>query len=270
MRAFFCGLASLAALSVQAAELHVGAGKEHLIGEPVLHLQRLVLEDGATLRMAPGLGRLQLQAEQAWIGKGVRILARGEDAAAGAPGTAAMAVTGCVDGRDGGAGGAGMSGGQGVDLQLLLGLQSFGSLLLDSRGGAGGSGGDGGAGSDGSSDDRCAGGHGGAGGAGGDGGTGGRGGEVVLRYWSLSAEGFIPISNYGPGVQVLNGGGAGAAAGQGGAPGEGGRGELVKRPTGIKVFRNPGSSGKPGQPGRFGAPGEDGRFLIEPLAKPAS
>ena len=92
----------------------------------------------------------------------------------------------------------------------------------------------------------------------------------MLRYWSLSAEGFIPISNYGPGVQVLNGGGAGAAAGQGGAPGEGGRGELVKRPTGIKVFRNPGSSGKPGQPGRFGAPGEDGRFLIEPLAKPAS
>ena len=111
MRAFFCGLASLAALSVQAAELHVGAGKEHLIGEPVLHLQRLVLEDGATLRMAPGLGRLQLQAEQAWIGKGVRILARGEDAAAGAPGTAAVAVTGCVDGREGGAGGAGMSGG---------------------------------------------------------------------------------------------------------------------------------------------------------------
>lgn len=270
MRAFFCGLASLAALSVQAAELHVGAGREHLIGEPELRLQRLVLEDGATLRLAPGLGRLQLHAEQAWIGSGVRILGQGVDGPAGVAGNPAAMVTGCTDGGEGGTGGSGMAGGDGVDLHLLLGLQSFGSLLLDSRGGAGGKGGDGGAGSDGSSDERCAGGQGGAGGAGGDGGKGGRGGEVVLRYWSLSAHGFIPISNYGPGVQVLNGGGAGAMAGQGGKGGEGGRGELVKRPTGIKVFRNPGSPGKPGQQGRIGVPGEEGRFLIEPLPGPAS
>lgn len=268
MRALLYGLASLAALSVQAAELHVGAGKEHLIAEPVLHLQRLLLEDGATLRLAPGLQRLELRAEQAWIGDGVRILARGEDGAPGAGAVPTTAIGGCTDGTDGADGGNGQNGGKGTDLQLLLGLQSFGSLLLDSRGGAGGSGGRGADGGDGSSDERCAGGQGGAGGRGGDGGAGGRGGEVLLRYWSLSAEGFIPISNYGPGVQVLNGGGAGAAAGAGGAPGQGGQGELVKRPTGIKVFRNPGSPGEPGQRGSEGAPGEDGRFLVEPLAKP--
>lgn len=270
MRALFCGLASLAALSVQAAELHVGAGREQLVSEPLLHLQRLVLEDGATLRLAPGLERFELRAEQAWIGDGVRILARGADAVPGESGGVAPAVVGCADGASGKDGGKGADGGAGVDLQLLLGLQSFGSLLLDSRGGAGGAGGGGGAGADGGSDERCAGGQGGAGGRGGDGGAGGRGGEVVLRYWSLSAAGFIPISNYGPGVQVLNGGGAAAVAGEGGPPGKGGQGELVKRPTGIKVFRNPGSDGKPGSRGSDGAAGEDGRFLIEPLPAPVS
>lgn len=269
MRAFFYCLASLAAVSVQAAELHVGAGKEHLIGEASLHLQRLVLEDGATLRLAPGVHRLALRAEQAWIGQRVRILAAGADAVPAAEGRAAAAPGGCVAGEQGGAGEAGAAGEQGADLQLLLGLQQFGSLLLDSRGGAGGVGGKGGAGSDGSSSERCAGSDGGAGGRGGDGGSGGRGGEVLLRYWSLSADGYIPISNYGPGVQVLNGGGAGAVGGPGGQPGQGGQGELVKRPTGIKVFRNPGSAGEPGVAGGHGIPGEAGRFLIEPLARPA-
>lgn len=265
MRAFFCGLTSLAALCAQAGELHVGAGQEHLLQGGELRLERLVLEDGATLRLAPGSGALRLRAEQAWIGQGVRILAAGQDAPAAPAAAPGAPASGCVDGQPGAAGAQGTDGGAGADLQLLLGLQQFGSLLLDSRGGDGGAGGQGGAGAAGSADERCAGSNGGAGGRGGDGGDGGAGGEVTLRYWSLSAGGYIPISNYGPGVQVLNAGGAGAEAGAGGVGGEGGRGELVKRPTGIKVFRNPGAAGADGAPGRAGQPGASGRFLIEPL-----
>ncbi len=53
---------SLLAGAVQAAELHVAAGQERLIDEPRLQLERLVLEDGATLRLAPGLPRFELRA----------------------------------------------------------------------------------------------------------------------------------------------------------------------------------------------------------------
>lgn len=262
---FFALLAASGWLSAQ--ELKVASGQEWLIEQPTLSLHTLVLEDGAILRLAPSLGALELRAEHAWIGRDVQILAAGSDGKVGNPGINPVPLPGCHDGPDGGNGETGGAGGKGADLTLLLGLESFGSLLLDVRGGHGGAGGQGGAGADGSSDTRCAGGQGGNGGQGGSGGAGGAGGNVLLRYWSMSDTGYLPLSNYGPGVQIHNAGGNGAAAGRGGPAGAGGMGELVKRPTGVKVFRNPGSAGQPGEAGAHGAPGEHGRFLIEPLPR---
>ena len=57
----------LVAGALQAAELHVPAGQERVLNEPVMQLERLVLEDGATLRLAPGLNHLELRAQQAWL-----------------------------------------------------------------------------------------------------------------------------------------------------------------------------------------------------------
>ncbi|MFZ2321546.1 MAG: hypothetical protein WAW12_16945, partial [Pseudomonas sp.] len=109
---------------------------------------------------------------------------------------------------------------------------------------------------------------GGTGGAAGAGGAGGRGGDVHVRYWRAGKDGLLAVSNYGPGLQVLTSGGHSAQAGMPGAGGAGGLGQLVKRPTGIKIFRNPGSAGTTGH---FAAPaphGEAGRFLIEAQAEP--
>lgn len=251
------------------SELHVGPGQEYLLERPELHLTRLVLEDGAALRVQPGLGTLRLSAEQAWIGQGVKILAKGLDGAPARDAGVTAAPVACEAAPSGATGQAGGAGGDGVNLELALGLHRFGSLLLDARGGAGGAGGAGGDGADGASDARCAGANGGAGGEGGAGGAGGRGGNVQLRYWSVSETGHVPVSNYGPGVQILTEGGASAAPGKAGAGGVGGRGEKVKRPTGITVYRSSGSDGKPGAPGSWGAHGVSGTFLIQPQSGPA-
>jgi hypothetical protein len=252
----------------QANELHVGTGQEYLIEQPDLRLTRLVLEDGAVLKVRSDIGTLRLSAEQAWIGKDVRILAKGADGAPAGDAAPAPAPAACEEVSAGATGLAGGTGGDGVNLELALGLHRFGSLLLDARGGAGGAGGAGGDGADGASDPRCAGGNGGAGGDGGSGGTGGRGGNVELRYWSVSETGHVPVSNYGPGVQILTEGGVGAASGKAGAGGAGGRGEKIKRPTGIIVYRTSGVDGKPGAVGGWGAHGASGTFLIQPQSAP--
>ncbi|MBB2497160.1 hypothetical protein [Aquipseudomonas ullengensis] len=268
MRAVFVGLACLGAACASAGELRVTTGQTYLIDQPVLHLERLLLEDGATLRVQPGIEKVQIYAEQAWIGRDVHLLAAGGDGRPGQSGAAATDASGCDDGAPGMDGEAGQAGSSGVSVELALGLRSFGSMRLDTHGGAGGAGGNGGSGGAGGSADTCAGGSGGTGGSAGAGGVGGRGGDVLVRYWSLSADGYIPISNYGPGVQVLTSGGAGAPSGQAGEGGAGGTGQLVKRPTGIKVFRNPGIAGQPGAAAAYGEAGASGHFLIQPQAAP--
>jgi hypothetical protein len=268
MRAVFFCLACLGAGTLHATELHVGRGQVQLIDQPELHLDRLVLEDGATLRVAPGIEHLRLTANDVSIGNNVRLLGAGKDGVTGASAGAPAEVGSCEDGATGQPGVSGTSGGNGVSLELSLGLRSFGSLLLDTHGGKGGSGGKGGNGGNGGVGDSCAGGVGGNGGAGGNGGTGGNGGDVVVRYWSLSEAGHIPISNYGPGVQILTAGGEGAAGGAGGALGLGGEGEQITRSNGIKATRNSGPDGKPGLDGQDGPYGKTGQFLVQPQAHP--
>lgn len=268
MRSWMLWGVNLLAVAAQAAELHLAAGEERVLDTPSVQLQRLVLEDGATLRLAPGLERFELKAGQAVIGHNVRILASGRDAEPGQAGTAGGAAKACADGAAGQPGQDGTAGGAGTDLKISLGLLEFGSLLLDTRGGAGAAGASGGAGGPGGEASNCAGGAGGAGGRGGRGGDGGRGGAVELTYWSLSEAGYIPVSNHGPGVQILTAGGAGADGGAGGAGGAGGDGEFITRGSGIKVYRNGGKPGVAGQPGMPGADGESGLFLVRPQARP--
>lgn len=258
----------LSAGIAQATELHVGAGQEHLIEQSELRLTRLVLEDGAVLRVRPGLGTLRLSAEQAWIGQYVRILAKGADGAPGVDAEAVAAPAACEVAPPAPAGQPGAAGTDGINLELALGLHRFGSLTLDTRGGAGGAGGSGADGAAGGSDPRCAGADGASGGDGGAGGAGGRGGKVQLRYWSVSQTGHVPVSNYGPGVQILTSGGAGAAPGEAGRGGAGGLGEKVRRPTGVIVQRSSGSAGRPGSAGAWGASGATGTFLIQPQSAP--
>lgn len=59
----------------------MGAGQERVLEVPRLRLARLVLEEGATLRLAPGLQQFELHADEAWIGR---------DGADGAPGRAGV------------------------------------------------------------------------------------------------------------------------------------------------------------------------------------
>ena len=132
------------------------AGEERLLSQPSVHLQRLVLKDGAVLRVAAGLARVELHAEQAWIGRGVQLLGAGQDGHAGANGQAGMDGQGCLPGADGQAGGSGVAGQAGVNLDLRLGLQSFDSLLIDVRGGQGGAGGNGGLGGAGGASQKAA------------------------------------------------------------------------------------------------------------------
>lgn len=268
MRKLLLSLLCVAALPVGAEEWIVDAGEERLLSQPSVHLQRLVLKDGAVLRVAAGLARVELHAEQAWIGRGVQLLGAGQDGHAGANGQAGLDGQGCLPGADGQAGGSGVAGQAGVNLDLRLGLQSFDSLLIDVRGGQGGAGGNGGIGGAGGASQTCAGGLGGTGGAAGAGGAGGRGGDVQVRYWRAGKDGLLAVSNYGPGLQVLTSGGHSAQAGMPGAGGAGGLGQLVKRPTGIKIFRNPGSAGTTGHFATPAPHGEAGCFLIEAHAEP--
>lgn len=268
MRTFLgCLLAVLPAFG-WAEDWTVSAGEERVLSQASVHLQRLVLEDGAVLRVAPGLSRIELKAEQVWIGRNVRLLGAGRDGAPGVNGLGGVDAQGCEPGGNGQAGAPGEDGQAGVSVDLQLGLQAFDSLLIDVRGGHGGPGGSGGAGGMGGNSPTCAGGLGGMGGAAGVGGAGGVGGEVRVRYWSAGRDGLLAVSNYGPGLTLLTRGGQGAQPGMPGAGGTGGSGQLVKRPTGIKVFRNPGS---PGAGGAFAAPGSHGpagQFLIEAMPAP--
>ncbi|WP_425912953.1 hypothetical protein [Pseudomonas sp. GWSMS-1] len=91
---------------------------------------------------------------------------------------------------------------------------------------------------------------------------------MALRYWSLSEAGYIPVSNHGPGVQILTAGGLGAAGGRGGKGGIAVPESSAPVANGIKVYRNGGAPGEAGLTGAPGSSGETGRFLVQPQARP--
>ncbi len=252
------------------ADLVVPGGETLVIGpeQAQLQLDALRLEDGARIQFAPEVRSWQVRAEQAWIGEGVRIEGNGATGAPGTGGPQQLAETEpCAAGARGVKGENGLEGTSGVSIAMELGLVHFHSLGIFANGGNGGAGGEGGRGGRGGVAADCHAGAGGDGGRGGDGGHGGAGGEIRIHYWSANQRAFIPVSNFGPGIQIENFGGKPGARGQGGRGGAGGEGGWSKRGSGKTISRNSGEAGRDGIPGEPGRPGKNGKFLVQPMAE---
>ncbi len=261
----------LTALSgtLQAEQLVVGNGQTLVIGpeQAELKLESLRLEDGARIQFAPEVLSWKVRADETWIGEGVRIEGNGANGAPGESGPQQLAETDpCQQGERGIKGVDGNDGKTGVNLYLELGLVHFHSLGIFSSGGTGGAGGQGGRGGEGGPAVDCHAGSGGDGGRGGDGGHGGYGGEIRINYWSADQKTYIPVSNFGPGIQIENFGGRPGARGPGGRGGAGGAGGWSKRGSGKSIARNDGEPGRDGVPGESGRQGNNGKFLVQPLA----
>ena len=160
----------------------------------------------------------------------------------------------------------GERGRDGVDVEITMGLLSFGDLEIDVGGGDGGNGtkgGDGGAGSRGSCSDICKGGPGGNGGRGGQAGAGGNGGNISIAYWIVSL-GRVAGPVEGQNLIAFVKGGSGGRPGDGGKAGRGGAGTGN---CGIWPYfrRGSGTSGHRGAKGTEALPGLNGSISIAPL-----
>lgn len=249
----------LVSVALQAATLlHVKAGDVHVldVGQPVLVLDELVLDDGASLQVPATATPVRIEARRAVIGEGVKIVATGKAGAAGAAGTTLeQQAEKCSDGGAGGHGGHGAVGADGVTLDLTLQIAKLGSLQIDTQGGQGGEGGDGGKGQDAGEFDTCSAPAGGDGGRGGDGGDGGNGGAVRIYYSLLSESGLN--DNLAERIKVNAKGGEGGTGGDGGKGGEGGPGKFVSMKT-LSGNKKWVAGGKAGAKGVTGANGRDG------------
>jgi len=245
--------------------LHVKAGQTHVLAaNKFMQLDRLILDDGATLQIPATLDALQLNAARVEIGTGVTILARGEAGTAGVagasqPGQAAE----CEAALPGAAGSAGLAGGKGVDLNLAWGIARLGSLTIDTSGGAGGNGGAGGKGQAAGEFDRCRAPAAGAGGDGGAGGNGGAAGKLMLVYRLLPGSKIQP-----PLDSHLTLRSEGGVAGQGGAGGLGGAGTEGKYITtrsmsGNRKWMGGADTGVTGSIGQAGLEGSSGQILVQ-------
>lgn len=255
-------------------ELLVQAGDTLTIGPERLDLRvnNWVMEDGSTIRIpsdvcGEGDCTWKIQATKATFGSGVRILGVGKKGLAGdSPGpSGAPANKSGGNGGHGGAGSGGLPGGDGIDIDITMGLVSIGDLLIDVRGGDGGNGmdgGPGGPGGQGGCSCSCRGGRGGNGGPGGPAGPGGDAGNIRLSYWIASPE---PVTTGpGQGFQTNVQGGRPGTPGNGGARGSGGGGSGN---CGVWPYwsRGGGSNGVTGALGPSSRTGEDGTatFVVE-------
>lgn len=257
----------MAAGVVQAqTELHVKAGENTVLGDDQeqLIVDRLILEDGATVTVPPSIKQFQLIAKYAEIGDDVRIVAMGEPGKAGANGsnTSGQAQD-CKQGKAGGDGADGTPGSDGTSVALRVAAMTFGSLLVDTRGGAGGVGGAGGAGQASGEFNKCTAPSGGAGGKGGNGGAGGNGGMVRVAYDILPGSTLPP--NLNKRIQSLTDGGKGGIGGEGGIGGAGSEGKYINMRTlaGSKKWQGGGEPGKTGASGLAGANGARANAMIQ-------
>lgn len=262
-------LAGMAAGAATAADLTVGAGQTYTVSaaQSDLRLDHLTLGDNARVVFAPGVGSWRVYAKQAAIGQNVVIDGRGVAGAAGVNGIdRADAAKDCEDGRAGGNGGAGGVGGAGVALDLWWGVESLGSLNIQTEGGAGGAGAKGGRGQDAGRVNLCAGPRAGDGGVGGVGGSGGKGGAVALSY--------LPATKAANLAERIRIGSAGGAAGVGGVGGVGGtatEGRFQRTPAGDRWFKGgtPGVAGVAGASGVAGVAGDVQLQLASSAAGPS-
>lgn len=236
--------------------LVVGAGQKITItaAQQSLSLDRFVMEDNATIEFAPDVTRWEVFAREASFGNNTTINGRGHDGKDGKDG----ATVSCAANSSAGNGEPGHNG---VGIDMRLGIVQFKSLQINVSGGNGGKGGKG------ASAQRGADCKGMVGGNGGDAGAGGNGGHVLIAYWSASQDGYIPISNYGTGIQITIDGGKASIPGQGG---EGVKSALQNREIqhGAKsqsFGREESAPGKPGMNGKQAQDGSEGTFLVRPV-----
>ncbi|MBX9245265.1 IPT/TIG domain-containing protein [Actinotalea ferrariae] len=264
------------------------------VGEAIIPVEHLQLQDGTELRLAREVRHLTILAMRMTVGSSCSITwdapvreqpARGPSAAHGVSHSRSTvtAASGyyAQSGGDGGDGTTGATGFAGetaptveiwcLDANLLPDI-----LLAGGDGGQGATGSDGGNGGHGAkgSDSELKGlkcesepGHGGDGGdagnagQGGDGGKGGRGGDVVLYLSDATHEDVL-----GSGLSLdISGGehGDGGVGGQRGVPGLGGEAGDPKKPwckERPERAGKAGSAGLVGKPGRLGEPGQPGHL----------
>ena len=254
---------SLPALS---ADFRVKAGEDVTISQSQTRLQvdQFILEDGATIRFAPGVKRWQVSAAHTEVGENVTIMGTGSAGADGAPGDDAKGqAPECEDGKAGKPGKPGAAGEAAVVIAMNLKISRWGSMTIDTRGGAGGTGGEGGKGQQAGEVDKCSQTRGGPGGAGGEGGDGGNGGNIRIQY------SYLPGSQLNSALDnrltLKNQGGSGGAGGKGGPGGEGTDGHYItmRTLTGSKKWVPGGKEGPEGPDGKAGRTGVDGQLLIE-------
>ena len=261
-----CLSALVVAGVAQADALIVKAGEEITLSESQsrLQLDELRLEDGAVVRFAPEVTRWQVSASRAFIGNNVRIVGAGVTGSDGQRGQDASGQAAeCNDGDSGAAGKAGGKGGPGVVIAMNLKIAHWGSMTIDTQGGAGGVGGAGGQGQQAGEVDKCSQTRGGTGGDGGDGGDGGNGGNVRIRYSYLADTSISDALEKR--LTIRNEGGQGGEPGVGGPGGVGTDGKYInmRTLTGSKKWVAGGRDGNQGDQGKPGRTGVDGQILIE-------
>lgn len=242
---------SLAFSQIRMAKLEIKKGEVFEIKDTdILVTDTLIMRDSSSIMLNRKVSDNFIHAAVLIVGKGVRIVGRGENGKRGKDGAKGITYDGpCLDGSFGRGGTGGSHGDNGVNLSLYI--KTFeleGPMYIELNGGNGGDGGNGGEGGGGSPGLRvCAGGNGAVGGNGGTGGNGGNGGTLTLNCKSCSALHYWLNERFFPRT-------FGGFAGVGGNAGQGGRAGLGLDGDSSKDGRN-GSRGKPGGNGEDGKPG---------------
>lgn len=254
---------------VEMDEFRVSRGATYTITGPEasMRVQRWIVEDGATIRLADDVGTWRMVAADASIGWGVHILGRGMDGSDGANGGHGRWGGRRELGGNGGDGAPGTDGSAGKTVTIVMGVREIHGLTIDVSGGRGGNGGAGGSGGKGGiaacgPPNMGGGRNGGNGGAGGNAGHGGNGGSVTVRYWPLADAGDgdgVPI-NIAPSVN----GGEPGVAGPGGGAGPGGDGKGCPLLIPNQGAGNWGGGGAHGTPGNRGTAGRSSAMFGTP------
>ena len=221
----------------------------------ILVADTIIMRDSSSIKLNYVKDDNYIHCKKLIVGKGCKIIGRGENGRKGKDGGNGYSVEGpCSNGTNGRNGARGSDGIIGNNLFLYTDEIVFnGNLSIDLAGGNGEDGGKGGDGGGGSAGTRlCNGGNGGSGGNGAPGGNGGNSGNLTLRCKSCP-----DLRNeLGKKLMVRVYGGLGGLGGEGGSPGL----------PGILVTGTTAQDGKHGTHGKNGAdgvPGKNGAINFE-------
>lgn len=243
----------------QALDLIIPAGGEYQIEKSELVLERLRLDEGAKLTLAPNISKLHLRADQVWIAEGAVLDFSGREGKKGeSPLAMAKQEQYCKPGAQGAPGQKGGDGQAAPEVHLELSfidLKASKILLTGGNGGAGGNGAQGQAGGDAY---QCRGGAGGQGGHGGTGGNGGAGGKLIFSYQSQAGMNVAEL------IDISVAAGLAGPAGLAGVGGNGGEGRYAKMGgRNAKKWLAGGAVGLQGENAAVGKAGINGQLVLE-------